>query len=178
MNVVILSGGNRRGSTSTLLSRYIAKVLQARGIHTELFDLYESPLPMYSKDVDHTSDANVAAMKQLFGRADGIVLSTPEYHASISGILKNALDHLGSADFNDKPVLSVSSAGGAVGVSSLQHLQVIVRNLHGINCPEWISIGGDQRQFDEHGEPVHEAVRKRVDKVTSYFAGLVGKFSA
>lgn len=34
-----------------------------------------------------------------------------------------------------KPVLSVSSAGGPVGVSSLTHLQSIMRNLHGVNSP-------------------------------------------
>jgi azobenzene reductase len=177
MNVVIITGSNRQGSTSTKLSRYIAAVLTSQGIKAEVYDLHEHPVPFYSPDEDHSGDANLSRLRNMLQQAQGIVLSTPEYHGSISGVLKNALDHLGSHEFSDKPVLSVSSAGGAVGVSSLQHLQTMVRNLHGINCPEWISIGGEQRQFTESGEPANLNVRNRVTRVLTYFIGLVEKLN-
>jgi NAD(P)H-dependent FMN reductase len=86
--------------------------------------------------------------------------------------LKNALDFLGFDQFDSKAVLAVSSSGGAVGVSPLTHLQTIVRNLHGVNCPEWISIGGENRGFTPDGEPENEKVKERVNKVLAYFVNL------
>jgi len=39
---------------------------------------------------------NVAALRRQVQEADGIILGTPEYHGSFSGVLKNALDHMAS----------------------------------------------------------------------------------
>lgn len=172
MNVFILAGSNRKQATSTMISRYIGSIMEGQGIRTTIFDLYEKPLPFYCTDIE-TTDAHVNELKQGLLAADGIVLATPEYHGSLSGALKNALDFVGFDHFDGKPVLSVSSAGGAVGVSSLQHLQTIVRNVHGINCPEWISIGGMQRTFTAGGEPEDAKTRERVKRTVQYFVSLI-----
>jgi hypothetical protein len=79
--------------------------------------------------------------------------------------------------FDSKAVLSISSAGGAVGVSSLTQLQTMIRNVHGINCPEWISIGSDQRSFNEHGEPELPKVKQRTLRVVHSFLELAERLS-
>jgi NAD(P)H-dependent FMN reductase len=163
MNIVLLSGSNRQNGTSTKLLKYMADQLENRGIRTTMIDVYEKPLPMYSPDAS-SIDANTSAMVQAFSNADGIILGGPEYHGSISGALKNALDFMGAAQFDGKPVLSVSSSGGAVGVSSLTQLHAMVRNLHGVNCPEWVSLGGDARQFAGDHQPADAGVRQRVER--------------
>ncbi|WP_159881341.1 NADPH-dependent FMN reductase [Paenibacillus puerhi] len=173
MNIAIVAGSNRREATSTKLCRYIAEVLTSKGAQVELYDLYERPLPFYCSDDEQVSEP-VEAWKACLNRADAIVLATPEYHGSLSGVLKNALDFAGFDQFDGKPVLSVSSAGGAVGVSSLQQLQTIVRNVHGINCPEWISIGGAQRQFTAEGEPEDAKTRERILRTVDYFIKMTG----
>lgn len=177
MKIVIIAGSNRRGSTSTKMSRFVAARLQARGHTVELWDLYLQPLPFYDPDQENHPDS-VSRLAGLAAEADAIVLATPEYHGSLSGVLKNALDYLDGDHFSGKMVLGISSAGGAVGVSSLQHLQVIVRNVHGINCPEWISAGGDQRRFDDNGEPLQTAVRARIERVLDTFLDLSRKLRA
>ena len=169
MNIAILAGGNRAHSTSTMLCRYIEKLLRERGCDTELFDLYRRPVPLFTADNRNPDDSNLAALKEAALRADAFVLATPDYHGSVSGVLKNALDHLGFDHFDGKVVLSVCSSGGAVGISPLQHMQVIVRTLHGINCPEWVSIGGDNRTFDADGEPVSPMVKERAVRAVDYF---------
>ncbi|CAG7625179.1 FMN-dependent NADPH-azoreductase [Paenibacillus solanacearum] len=175
MKFMIVSGSNRKDATSTQLCRYIERLLRESGHEAALFDLWEKPLPFYTKD-SQPEDANVSELKQGLLEADGIVLATPEYHGSLSGVLKNALDFAGFDHFDGKIVLSVSSAGGAVGVSSLQHLQTIVRNVHGINCPEWISIGGAQRTFSPDGVPEDEKTRERVQRTLNYFTKMVRTF--
>lgn len=171
MRIAILAGSNRRESASTRMARYLQTRLRAIGHSTQLFDLRENPLPLYEPDSDEWP-ASAAQLDRLMRESDAIVLTSPEYHGTISGVLKNALDYLGSEHFDGKAVLSVSAAGGAVGVSSLTHMQAIVRNLHGVNCPDWISVGGDQRRFGPDGEPADERMRLRVGKVLGNFVRL------
>ncbi|OXM84138.1 NADPH-dependent FMN reductase [Paenibacillus rigui] len=175
MRITIVSGSNRKQATSTQLSVYLAKVLESNGVKATLIDLNAAPLPFYSPDVEHR-DEHLNAYKKSLNEADGIVLVTPEYHGAPSGVLKNALDHVGFEQFDGKVVLSVSSAGGAVGVSSLQQLQTIVRNVHGVNCPEWISIGGEQRAFTPEGEPADSKTKDRVQRTVLYFLQMVRTF--
>jgi azobenzene reductase len=163
LSIALIAGSNRKNATSTKLLAYMAETLRKRGIAATLIDLYETPLPLYSPDAD-AIDENTAAMVRAVGEADAVVLGTPEYHGSVSGVLKNALDYMGSSEFSGKPVLSVSSSGGAVGVSSLTMLQAIVRNLHGVNSPEWLSLGGDARHFAADGSPADAGVRQRVER--------------
>lgn len=175
MNIVIIAGSNRNASTSTRLAEYVERLIRQKGHNVTLFDLYRLPLPFYSQDESFLDNANVTDLNRLMLEADAIVLASPEYHGSISGVLKNALDHLGQEHFKGKAVLSISSAGGAVGVSSLQQLQSIVRNLHGINSPEWISIGGMQRKWFEIGQDGYEGgqeIQDRIHRVLGEFLEL------
>lgn len=178
MKIAMIAGGNHSQSTSTALCRYIGRVLENKGHEAVLFDVYSKPLPMYTADRDDSEHVHVAELRRLLLKSDGVVLATPEYHGAPSGALKNALDFTGFDHFDGKVVLSVSSAGGAVGVSSLQQLQTIVRNVHGINCPEWISIGGDQRRMNEQGEPEDAKTRERVQRTVAYFVSMIEKFKA
>lgn len=177
MNIILLAGSNRQDASSTKLLRYMEKKLQARGYSVTLFDLWESPVPYYSPD-EESAHPNVQRLTAEVDRADGLVIATPEYHGSVSGVLKNALDYLHDGVVGGKPVLSVSAAGGPVGVGSLTQLQGIVRNLHGINCPEWISLGGDQQRFEADGSPANAQTRTRVERALKSFVALTGALSA
>lgn len=177
MNVMILTGSNRSGATSTKLAEAVGRRIADAGHEVYLFDLFEKPVPLYNPDEDYEGNHHVNELKTRFLSAHAIVLASPEYHGSISGVLKNALDHLGFEHFDGKAVLAVASAGGAVGVSSLTHIQTIVRNLHGINCPEWISIGAEQRTFDEEGWPADSKVRRRLEKTTDYFVQMARRLN-
>ncbi len=62
-----------------------------------------------------------------------LILGTPNYHGSYSGILKNALDHLNMDYFKMKPVGLIGNSGGIVVSSEpLSHLRVIVRSLRAL----------------------------------------------
>lgn len=177
MNILLLAGSNRQDASSTKLLRYMERRVQARGYAATLFDLRETPVPFYSAD-EEIAHPNVRRLLASVGEADGIVIATPEYHGSVSGVLKNALDYLHADVAGGKPVLSVSASGGPVGVSSLTQLQGIVRNLHGINCPEWISIGGDQQRFEADGSPANAQTRTRVERALESFVALTRALSA
>ncbi|GKU77641.1 NADPH-dependent FMN reductase [Paenibacillus sp. L3-i20] len=179
MNIVILAGSNRKDATSTRLSEFVGRIVAEKGHRAQVFDLYQKPLPFYSPDDEYENTETIVEFQQLMHQSEAIVLATPEYHSSISGVLKNALDHLGQDHFRGKAILSMSSAGGAVGTSSLQQLQSIVRNLHGINSAEWVSIGGAQRNWFAESHTDHEGaggeVVERIKRVTYSFLELASR---
>ncbi|PYI52701.1 NADPH-dependent FMN reductase [Paenibacillus flagellatus] len=162
MNITLIAGSNRTDAASTNVLRYIERLLNARRIAVSFLDLREMPLPFFSPGAE-SLDPNVRSLQQSVANADGLILATPEYHGSVSGLLKNALDYLNGTHVGGKPVLSVSAAGGPTGVGSLTHLQSIVRNLHGINCPEWISVGYGTNGFGPDGAPSDEGTRQRIE---------------
>lgn len=175
MKIVMLAGSNRRGASSTILARTMAKRMEQAQVEVNVFDLAEWQLPFYSPDVSYANHDGVQRLNRLMLEADGIVIATPEYHGGISGVLKNALDFLGQVHFAGKPVLSISSAGGQVGVSSLTQLQAMVRNLHGINSPHWISIGGDQRA--RYSNSATAELDARAEQAMESLLDLVGRLS-
>src|SRR5690242_1279202 len=64
-------------------------------------------------------------------QADGIILGTPEYHGSFSGVLKNALDLMGFEEFEGKMIGLVGVSGGAMGAfEALNNLRNVGRALH------------------------------------------------
>ncbi|WP_028549601.1 NADPH-dependent FMN reductase [Paenibacillus sp. UNC451MF] len=176
MKVTLIAGSNRANATSTYLLKYIESLLKNQHISVALIDLSELQLPLFSPD-NWDFHPNVQRVLEAIAEGDGLILATPEYHGSISGALKNALDYITQGQVAGKAVLSVSSAGGPLGVSSLSHLQTIVRNLHGINCSEWISIGYGSNTFGPDGAPLDQGMRDRVRDAVNSFMDLTRKLS-
>ncbi|MBB6672195.1 NADPH-dependent FMN reductase [Cohnella nanjingensis] len=177
MKMTLIAGSNRADAASTILLRYIESLLKARQITVSFVDLREQQLPLFSPD-NWDFHPNAQRMIQQVAEADGLILATPEYHGSISGVLKNALDYLSPERVSGKPVLSVSAAGGPVGVSSLSHLQTIVRNLHGVNCSEWISVGYGSNAFGPDGAPLDAGLKERVGGAVENFLDLTRMLTA
>jgi len=177
MKVTLIAGSNRHNATSTILLRYIESLLKTQHVSVAFIDLSELQLPLFSPD-NWDFHPNVQHMLEAIGDGDGLILATPEYHGSISGALKNALDYVNVNQVAGKPVLAISSAGGPLGVSSLTHLQAIVRNLHGMNCPEWISIGHGTNTFGSDGVPLDAGMRERVLSSVDRFLKLTEQLTA
>ena len=172
MRVTIVSGSTKADSTVLHLCRYIATCMEGAGHEVKIFDQATMPLPMMCETEKYDDNEHVNNLKSWLDEADGIVLATPEYHGAMSGCLKNALDFLWP-QFGGKPVTVASVAGGAVGVSSMLMLQTIMRQVHAINSPEWISLCGPDREFNEDGSPGNEKVASRIQKACTKLDGLM-----
>ena len=69
---------------------------------------------------------DVARLRSTVKRCHGLILGTPEYHGSFSGVLKNAIDLMGFEEFEGKMIGLVGVAGGAMGaLSALASLRTI-----------------------------------------------------
>lgn len=172
MKIIVLAGSNRKTASSKALAKAIASGIVDKGHDAALFDLYEKPLPMFDPDADYGSHPIVEELLEGFYLARGIVLVSPEYHGTVSGVLKNALDFLAYEHFDGKAVLSAATSGGVAAFGALNQLQSIVRNLHGVNSPEWISIGSGERAMDSSGLFLEPKVQERIRLGTDYFLRL------
>lgn len=92
-------------------------------------------LPLYNSDDETEFPAIAQALKDKIEKADGIIIATPEYNRSISGVLKNAIDWAsrpyGKNSFSGKPVLVAGVSIGRIGTAVAQsHLRQILLHLN------------------------------------------------
>ncbi len=90
----------------------------ARDAHatTNLIDLRNYELAFLNGDRQYTGyPAGVAALREAVKAADGVILGTPEYHGSFSGVLKNAIDLMGFEEFEGKMIGLIGVSGGQMG---------------------------------------------------------------
>ncbi|UXV34762.1 NAD(P)H-dependent oxidoreductase [Staphylococcus sp. IVB6181] len=143
MKGVIIVGSARVESHTKALARFLKGQFNEKEVEVEIFDLADRPI--HTLDVSGTSNPpsdyqeNVKDLQTLAREADFIILGTPNYHGSYSGVLKNALDHLTMDEFKMKPVGLVGNSGGIVSAEPLSHLRLIVRTLLGIAVPTQIA---------------------------------------
>jgi chromate reductase len=92
MRVLGIAGSLRRDSHNRALLRAAAAELAAAGAQLELWDRV-AELPHYAPQLDvEPAPPAVADLRQAIADADALLISTPEYNASIPGALKNAID--------------------------------------------------------------------------------------
>ena len=118
MRVLGISGSLRRESHNTRLLRAAALALPP-GVELDLYDGLAT-LPPYCEDADSEPGPEaVAHLRERIAAADALLIATPEYNASIPGVLKNAIDWA-SRPFPDnvlrgKPVAVIGASTGLFG---------------------------------------------------------------
>jgi len=165
--LIIGIGGTTRPNSSTEKAlRVVLAHAAAAGCDTELFGAGKLPLEIYDPEVNERTpqaQALVAAMRA----ADGIVIASPGYHGSMSGLIKNALDFSedlrGDANvyFEGKAVGCVAVAGGAQALGpTAATIRSITHALRGWPTPYAAMVNSSERPFDADGTPTSDAVRE------------------
>jgi chromate reductase len=110
MRILAISGSLRSTSSNTAVLR-AARTLAPPSVD---IILYESPgaLPHFNPDLDGDKPPqSVLELRSEVGRADGLLISSPEYAHGVPGSLKNALDWLvASVEFPGKAVALLNTA--------------------------------------------------------------------
>lgn len=137
-SVLAVSGSLRSESYTRTALRYVLRAADEAGAQTHLLDLQEYDLPLYDPDIDGQGDGS--EVKRLIREADAIALGTPVYHGSYSGVLKNFHDYCGFDEYEDTTVGLLATAGGGSYGSTLDHLRITVRGVHGWVLPHQVGI--------------------------------------
>ena len=167
IRVVGINGSLRDGSYTRLALNLTLQGAEEVGAQTQLIDLKEYNLVFCDgkvSDVDAPPD--VLRIRQEIRQAHGIILGTPEYHGSFSGVLKNALDLMGFQEFEGKMMGLVGVSGGKMGaMNALNSLRMVGRALHAWVVPEQISIPEAWRMFDAAGDPKDPDMEDRLKEI-------------
>jgi FMN reductase len=155
--IVGVGGTTRDGSTSEKVLRLVLAEAQRAGAEVELFTGRDITLPMYAPETQIRSKEAVALVAAL-RRANGIVLASPGYHGSISGLLKNALDYVEDMRDDELPYfegravgLIACAAGWQATGTTLSALRSIVHALRGWPTPLGVAIKTLGQPFNEDG---------------------------
>ena len=142
LNIVGISGSLRQVSSSHLALEHVMTLLTRMGCHTHIVDLRQTRLPFCNGDKNELETCpEVAQLRSAVSKAHAVVLSTPEYHGSLSGVLKNALDLLDRKHLEGKVAGAISVLGGPANSNALNDLSRIMRWCHAWVIPEQIAIG-------------------------------------
>ncbi len=159
--IVGLGGSLAAASRSVAALRIAGAAAEEEGADVSIFEVRELDLPFYAPGRDPSPRASVFA--DAVYEADGLLLSSPMYHGTISGSFKNALDWLELLGRREPPYLTdkivglISTAAGVQGLQAVNTLEFVVRALRGWAVPLVIPISRRQA-FDAEGRIVDERV--------------------
>ena len=162
---VVGIGGSMRGDSQS--ERALSAVLEGArvaGAETVAITGMDLVLPFYDPAVVERSAVAhrlVAALRE----ADGVVLVSPGYHGTVSGLVKNALDYVEDLRADPRPYLDgravgcvAMALGWQAAVTTLTALRSIVHALRGWPTPLGAALNSAEVSFDAYGVPSDPAV--------------------
>ena len=181
MRIVAISGSLRKGSFNSAALR-AAQELAPQGMTIDIADIAD--IPLYNEDVRAQGfPAPVEALRERIRAADGVLLATPEYNYSISGVMKNTIDWISrppGQPFDGKPIAVMGASGGLLGTARAQyHLRqsFVFMNGHVLNRPE-VMIAQAQNKFDAGGKLTDQPTRDFLAAMLVAFAAWVRRMGA
>ncbi len=167
MLIVGIGGSTGAVSSTNQLLRRCLEHAEARGADTVAITGEQlAGLPIYGADATpQLADGFVAAVRA----ADAVVIATPGYHGGMSGLVKNALDHLEALRDDPRPYLDGRAVGVIVGASGWQScgtalvsVRSAIHALRGWPTPFGVTVNTVEQRADDDGifgETVDGALR-------------------
>jgi FMN reductase len=166
--IVGLGGTTRSGSTSERALRLALRSAEGQGARVEMIAGEHLELPMYAPERS-ARDPKAIRLITLLRSANGVILSSPGYHGSISGMLKNALDYVEDMRSDENPYLHGRAVGCVVCAhgwqatgTTLVAMRSIVHALRGWPTPLGIAINTAETKFDESGDCLDTEVARNL----------------
>jgi chromate reductase len=180
IRVLGISGSLRKGSYNTALLK-VALELVPEGMQIDIADLHA--VPLYDNDVyEQGFPKPVDELRERIRAADALLIATPEYNYSVSGVLKNAIDWVSrppNQPFDSKPIALMGASMGASGTMRAQyHLRqtAVFLNMHPLNKPE-VFVPRAQDKFDAEGRLNDESTRRAVKQLLAALADWTGRLT-
>src|SRR3989449_4328819 len=154
-NVLGVAGSTRRGSYSTQALKIALEHAKKQGAEVRLLEV--ANMPLYDPNAPASKEVELVA--KAVSWADAFIIASPDYHGSMSGALKNFLDHF-YEEFAGK-IFGFIVASHEKGLTVMDQMRTAVRQCYGWSLPYGVSVNGEQ-DFDEKGEIVDSLLVKRL----------------
>jgi FMN reductase len=166
MALKILGVGSsmRRNSYGTKALKFILDMTKKYDTETRLLNLRETKLPFFDPDGSTEEDTSLSdELRKITDYviwADAFVLVSPDYHGSMSGVMKNFLDHYWE-EFAGKTFGYVCTSHEK-GLTAMDQMRTAIRQCYGWSLPYGVSINGEL-DFNTKGEIINDLLVKRLD---------------
>jgi chromate reductase, NAD(P)H dehydrogenase (quinone) len=171
MRVLGISGSLRRDSYNSGLLRAAAGVLPP-GAELEVFDGLKA-IPPYDADDDlDFAPAPVQRLREAIADADAVLIATPEYNASLPGVLKNALDWASrphaTNPLRGKPAAVVGASTGMFGAVWAQaEGRKVLATIGARVLDAELPVAEAEERFDAGGRLADPEVEERLGEVVA-----------
>ena len=160
LKILGVASSMRESSYSTRVLKLALEKAEKRDAETKLLDLRELQLPMYHPE--QNSSPELDKVTEYVKWADAFVLASPDYHGSMSGVMKNFLDFFWS-DFAGK-TFGYICASHEKGLTVMDQMRTAVRQCYGWSMSYGISVNSDQ-DFDKQGNITNENILSRIETI-------------
>ncbi len=161
-----ISGSLRKAATNRLLIRAARDAF-----NPDNYVEADLNLPLYDGDLEAEGlPTSVQTLANQITAADAVVISTPEYNKSVSGVLKNALDWVSRTEghpWQSKPVALLSATAGRAGGERAQfslRLCMTPFRANLIQGPE-VLVGSNYQEFDENGKLTNDRYKAALQEL-------------
>ena len=161
--ILLLYGSLRERSFSRLLVEEAARLLEAMGAETRIYDPRGLPQP----DGDSPEHPKVVELRELSQWSEGQVWCSPERHGTITGIIKSQIDWLpleygGIRPTQGRTLAVMQVSGGSQSFNAVNTLRVLGRWMRMVTIPNQSSVPKAYEEFDELGRMKPSAYYDRV----------------
>ena len=163
--ILVIPGSLRAQSFNARLAALATKRLTLADADVTRISLADYPLPIYDGDLAHRSGPpqHAYALKRLICAHQGVLVVSPEYNASITPLIKNAIDWVsmvrerGEHEHAAYRHRVFALAGASPGRSGAAQALLALRQVLAVGCravvlPEQVSIPNAAEAFDEMDE--------------------------
>jgi chromate reductase len=183
--ILVFAGSIRTGSFNARLAALAAKELALTGAEVTRISLQDYPLPIYDGDDEAKSGApgNARNLKNMMMGHHGVFIASPEYNASVTPLLKNAIDWISRVrERGEAPLAAFKDRAFALGgasdspygaLRSLMALrQVLELGCGALVIPEQITVFRASEAFDEMDNLKEERAMTSLKRVVTRLADV------
>lgn len=158
LKVLGVGSSMREGSYGTRALKIVLDRMEKLQAETHLLDLRKVKMPTFNPNSSVQSGKRIREVTEVVNWADVFILATPDYHGSMSGPMKNFLDHYWQ-EFAGK-TFGYFCTSHEKGLTVMDQMRTAVRQCYGWSLPYGISVNGED--FNEAGEIVNSLLAKRL----------------
>ena len=179
VSFLVFSASLRADSLNSRLARQAAAAIADNGGIVDSTSMPDFETPSYDADVQASDGfpAGADRLRECIQTNDAFVISSPEYNASMPGLLKNTLDwvsRFSPQPFNEKHGFLLSASPSMVGGNrGLWALRVPFEHLGARIYPDMFSLAQAHQAFDDGGRIANPKLRERFESTVVGFMDLV-----
>jgi NAD(P)H-dependent FMN reductase len=189
VKILVTAGSIRTGSFNARLAALAIKELSLLDADVTRISLADYPMPIYDADLEAKSGPpeNAVKLKRHFMGSHGIFIASPEYNASVTPLLKNALDWVSRVrEGNEAPLAAYKNRAFAIGGASPgpfggMRSHMALRQVLEIGCgalviPDYITVREAATAFDDMDALKDERSAKQLKTVLERLVDAAKRF--